>query len=325
VVIPTHDTRELTLSCLASLAAARPAPTEVIVVDDGSRDGTADAVAASYPAVRLLRHQQPRGFTAAANAGAALARGDLLLLLNSDTEVAPDALAALHEAFAADPRLGVAGAALYYPDGRPQWSGGAAPTALWLLALASGVAFRLGAWAPWRRLRPVSGHGGRRSVAWVTGAALCIRREAWAAAGPLDPRFALYAQDLDLCLQARRLGWEVAVVPESRVVHHHGASVGGVAGVTGARHNPAMLWSDLVRAATKHRGPAGGRRTAALLRVGGAVRRGLLGLAALGGGEARRGAADERRLLREAAAAAATAAAHPRESLPAGAERSTTR
>src|SRR6476659_5379919 len=110
VVIPTHDTRELVLACLAALAAALPPPDETIVVDDGSSDGTAAAVAASYRGVRLLRHERALGFTAAANAGAALATGDLLLLLNSDTAPVPEALGALLAAFRDDARLGIAGA-----------------------------------------------------------------------------------------------------------------------------------------------------------------------------------------------------------------------
>ncbi len=327
VVVPTQDTRELTLRCLASLAAARPAPAEVVVVDDGSRDDTAQAVAASYPALRLLRLQEARGFTAAANAGMALARGGLLLLLNSDTEVAAEALGALLDAFATAPSLGIAGAALVYPDGRPQWSGGLAPRPLWLVALGSGLAFRLGGLRFWRRLRPVSGHRDR-PVEWVTGAALAVRREVWQAVGPLDPRFVLYAQDLDLCLRARAQGWQVAVVPACRVVHHHGATVAAGAGVAAARHHAPLLWADLVRWAGKGGGFAAARRTATLLRAGGALQRLLLLLAGLRGRHSWRRAAAERRMLREAAAAARAAVAATRStaaSLPPDPERSTTR
>ncbi|HEV8241184.1 MAG TPA: glycosyltransferase [Thermoanaerobaculia bacterium] len=319
VVIPTHDTRELVLACLAALAAAVPPPDEIILVDDGSGDGTAAAVAASYPAVRLLRHERPLGFTAAANAGAALATGDLLLLLNSDTEPAPEALGALLAAFSDDPRLGVAGAALTYPDGTPQWSGGRAPDARWLFALGSGIAQRLGGFAPWRRRRPVSGHGGGE-VEWVTGAALAIRRSLWHELGGFDPRFELYAQDLDLCVRARERGWRVAVVAASRVVHHHGATIGQAsrdlaAGEGGkaltARADAPRLWADLVRWAAKRRGPAAGRRAARWLRLGGAVQRGLLACDALRGDAARQRARALRRVLRVAAQAAREAAAAP--------------
>ncbi len=318
VVIPTHDTRELTLACLAALAAAAPPPDEVVLVDDGSSDGTAAAVAASYPAVQVLRHERPRGFTAAANAGAAMASGDLLLLLNSDTEVAVDALGALLAAFRADAGLGVAGASLVYPDGRAQWSGGHAPRPLWLLALGSGIAYRLDRWPRWRRRRPVSGHRGGE-VDWVSGAALAVRRPLWSELGGFDPRFALYAQDLDLCLRAGARGWRVAVVATSRVVHHHGATVGkrggrgeaaaGEAAVpTIAHHDAALLWADLVRSATKQGGARAGRATARWLRLGGWIQRALLALAALRGGEERQRAREERRALQAAFAAAREAA-----------------
>jgi GT2 family glycosyltransferase len=304
VVIPTHDTRELVLACLASLAAADPPPREIVVVDDGSSDGTAAAVEASYPAVRLLRHAAPRGFTAAANAGAALATSELLLLLNSDTAVERGAVGALAAAFAAAPRLGVAGAALTYPDGRAQWSGGRAPRPLWLLALASGLPRRLDELGRWPR-RPVSGHRGE-AVEWVTGAALATRRSLWQSLDGLDPRFALYAQDLDFCLRAGAAGWQVAIVPACRVVHHHGATIGRQ--VAGRQHTP-LLWADLVRWARKQGGGAGARRAARRYRLGGALQRALLRLAALRGGAAAARARRESATFR-AAAAAARAAAH---------------
>jgi GT2 family glycosyltransferase len=316
VVVPTHDTRELTLRCLAALAAADPPPAEVIVVDDGSSDGSAAAIAASYPATRLLRHRDARGFTAAANAGLALARGDVLLLLNSDTEVAPGAPGELVAALAA-PRLGIAGAALTYPDGRPQWSGGDAPGALWLFAMASDLPRRLARVRAWRRVRPMSGHRGG-DVDWVTGAAMAIRREVWEAAGPLDGRFAFYAQDLDLCLRARALGWRVAVVPAARVMHHHGATVSAGGRVIEAGHDPALLWADLVRCAARHGGPSGGARAARSLRLGGALQRLLLLPRAALPGDAGRRARRLAGVLRQAALAARRAAGEDAAAPPRG-------
>lgn len=257
VVIPTHDTRELTLACLESLARAglpHPSDTEILVVDDGSRDGTADEVPARFPAVRLLRNEPAQGFTRAANRGLAQARGEVVLLLNSDTEVEPGGLEALLSRFDAEPRTGVVGAALHYPDGSPQWSGGEEPTLLWLFGLASGLPPLLARLPLYRRAKPLAPPaGGPRSVGWVTGAALAIRRAAWQAAGPLDERFRLYAQDLDLCVRVRQAGWEVEIVPELRVLHHHGATIGRGAGTLGRQH-PELLWSDLLRWAGKHRG-----------------------------------------------------------------------
>ena len=243
------------------------------MVDDGSRDGTAEAIAGN-PALRhvsLLRSEEGTGFTRAANRGLSAARGGLLLLLNSDTEIETGGLAALRAAFAADSSLGAAGAALSYPDGRPQWSGGAAPSDLWLFGLASGLPTLFGRLAPYRRARPLRRAG---EVDWVTGAALAIRRvalEPMAPPGPLDERFRFYAQDLDLCLTLRNAGWKIAIVPGFRVRHHHGATIGRDAGASSDQKHPELLWTDLLRCAEKHRGAGAGSARRALL-AGAALR-----------------------------------------------------
>src|SRR5437764_10842555 len=113
VVIPTHDTRELTLACLASLYRSAVPGMEVIVVDDASGDGTTEAVRERFPAAIVLRHEAAQRFTRAANAGLARAQGEILLLLNSDTEVEPGGLAELIAVFHREPELGIAGALLH--------------------------------------------------------------------------------------------------------------------------------------------------------------------------------------------------------------------
>lgn len=271
IVIPTHDTRELTLRCLESLAASPLPGMEVIVVDDASQDGTTEAVRERHPEVTVLRHAAPLRFTRAANAGLARARGDLLLLLNSDTEVLPGGLERLPEIFAPEPRLGIAGALLHYPDGSPQWSGGREPTLAWFFALASGLPALLARLPLYRRARPLAPDA-PLAVDWVTGAALAIRRQAWEAAGPLDEGFRFYAQDLDLCLRVRRAGFAVEVRPDFRVLHHHGATIGRDPGAHRRQH-PELLWSDLLRWARKHRGAAWAARAEAALRAGARLRR----------------------------------------------------
>jgi len=270
VVIPTHDTRELTLRCLGSLGAARD-DVETIVVDDGSRDGTAEEVGRRHPAVRVLRNPSALGFTASVNRGLREARGALLFLLNSDTEVDGETLPRLEEAFEASPRLGAGGASLRYPDGRPQWSGGHAPTSAWLFALASGLPALLSRLPGYRRLHPLAAEA-RGEVDWVTGAAMAIRRTAWEEVGPFDEGFAFYCQDLDYCLRLRTAGWEVRLIPGMRVLHHAGATIGKTSGALKARQHPGLLWADLVRLARKHEGAEAARKTAATLRLGGRLR-----------------------------------------------------
>lgn len=277
IVIPTHETRELTLRCLDSLGAYAPASSEVIVVDDASTDGTADAIRRRHPAVQIVSLSRGRGFTIAANRGMAAAHGELLFLLNSDTEVEADTIPRLLAAFEGLPRLGVAGVELRFPDGRPQWSAGHVPTPLWLFGLASGMARTLAYVPGYRRLKPEG--GARARVDWVSGAAMTVRRQAWTAVGGFDERFHFYCQDLDLCLRVLAAGWTVEVVSGARVTHLVGATIGQRAGSASDRSHPALLWTDLVRWAAKHGGPGGDRTTARVLRLGGAIRVGARTLA----------------------------------------------
>ncbi len=264
VVIPTHDTRDLTLRCVQTLEAEGTDGLEIVVVDDGSSDDTAEALAAAHPRVRVVRNVAAAGFTRAANLGMAQAHGDVLLLLNSDTEVASGSFAPLLAAFERDPRLGAAGAALHYPDGSPQWSGGRAPTLLWLFGLASGLPPLLARLPSWRRVKPVGAPAGQ--VEWVTGAALALRRQAWEEAGGFDERFRFYGQDLDLCLRLGDAGWKIELVPGLRILHHHGATIG-------SKSQLELLWTDLLRWARSYRGAGFARRAALALRSGAALRR----------------------------------------------------
>jgi N-acetylglucosaminyl-diphospho-decaprenol L-rhamnosyltransferase len=269
VVIPTHDTREITLRCLASLEPWTADGVEVVLVDDGSRDGTAEAVQGRFPAVGVLRSATARGFTASANEGLAAARGELLLLLNSDTEVEPATLPHLFAAFEADPQLGAAGAVLTNPDGSPQWSGGPEPTLSWLFLLASGLGAGLGRVPGYRLVRPLDADS-RGAVDWVTGAAVAIRREAWEAVGPMDVRYRFYAQDLDFCLSLRDAGWHVGVATGFRVMHLGGATIAQRPGATKSA-NPALLWADLLTWAEKRKGAHWARTARRWMALGGGL------------------------------------------------------
>jgi GT2 family glycosyltransferase len=273
VVIPTHDTRELTLRCLASLWLCDPQPDEVIVVDDGSSDDTAHYVLRKYPRHVVVRLPRNEGFSVAANHGMARASGDLLLLLNSDTELEPISLGAVFGAFADHPDLGIAGAALKHPNGAPQWSGGRRPTPMWCFALASGIPALLGRVPGWHRLRPPSGSGGGR-VDWVAGSAMVVRRSVWEEVGPFDLGYRFYCQDLDLCMSAVDAGWKIEILPGFKVLHHHGGTISESGGSAGSAH-PEFMWTDLLRFARKRRGPAGARKSTRALQIGGRLR--LLG------------------------------------------------
>jgi len=244
VVIPTFDTAAMTLRCCRAVLGAF----EVIVVDDGSRDGTAELLARAAPQVRVIRLEANRGFAVAANRGVSEANGEGILLLNSDAIVEPGALNAFAEAFANDPKLGIAGARLLNEDGTPQWSGGATPTLAWIIAAVTG----LGRFA---RIFRRKGNEQIRDVDWVSGAAMAFRREVWRDAGPLSERYRFYCQDLEFCLRGRAAGWTVRIVDDARVTHGHGRTI---APGHPRRHDPAKLRDDLLTWGTAHYGKAWG-------------------------------------------------------------------
>jgi GT2 family glycosyltransferase len=251
VIIPTYDTAEMTLVCCASVVAALPNDAEVMVVDDGSTDDTAPRISEAFPSVTILRQPVNRGYSAAVNAGVSASRGELVLLLNSDTRIAAGTLDAYAKAFEDDPELGVAGAQLINAGGSQQWSAGAVPTMLWMTVAVSGVATLT---RPFRR--------GRRTengeVGWVSGAAMAFRRRVWDTAGPLCEDFRFYAQDLDFCVRARRAGWKVRLLPHVRVEHRHG---GTIAKTTALSYAPDLLWLDLLTWGRGEYGDAWARRT----------------------------------------------------------------
>jgi hypothetical protein len=274
IVIPTHNTRDLTMACLRSIEHAAPQstqPPEVILIDDGSVDDTTARVREHFPRVRIISHATATGFTIAANDGLREASGELLLLLNSDAEIYADTLPRLQQAFADDPRLGAAGAALHFPDGSPQWSGAAEPGMVWIFTLTTGLAGVLQRIPGYRKLRPLDAPR-TPPVDWVTGAAMAIRRAAWNEVGPLDERFHFYAQDLDFCMRLRDAGWNVSLVAEARVLHHGGVSIGKRSGIVRMRYNPELLWTDFVRFYEKRYGPERARLFARVMRAGGWMR-----------------------------------------------------
>lgn len=274
VVVPTLDTRILTSECVEAVLASRvPAGVdlEVIVVDDGSRDGTAEALA-GRSGVRVLRNEQPTGYSRAVNRGAAEATGDLLVFLNSDTKIEGSSLGSVLDAFEAEAALGIAGAALTYPDGTPQWSGGREPGLVWLLAQASGAPAALGRLPLWRRAKPL--HPPEvAAVAWVSGAAMAVRASLWREIGPFETSYRFYGQDLEFCLRAGDGGWRVRIVPGFRVVHHHGATISSKEeGTVLGNADLGRLWSDLLLWTGRRRGAAYARWARAAILLGSGLR-----------------------------------------------------
>ncbi len=276
IVIPTRNTKDLTLRCLdtlfAPLIAEAPLRFEVIVVDDGSDDGTLESIAERHPQVITLRTAQNQGFSSSANRGLHRARGAFLLLLNSDTELPAGSLDALLQAVSHLEPWRILGAQLFYPNGEAQWSGGSVPTRWWLSALAGGFA----EWGLWHLIRSrnrPSGHREEstrlRAMGWVTGAAMAFSAETWSRFGPLDESFSFYAQDLDFCYRVRQGGGGVAILPTFRVLHHLGASIGErtISARLDFLWSDLLLWVEKAHGASQRRSWARTMRWAATLRL----------------------------------------------------------
>jgi GT2 family glycosyltransferase len=260
IVIPTFDTASMTLGCCRAVLTSMPADSEIIVVDDGSSDGTAELLRREVPQARVIQLPSNRGFSAAANWGVGAAGGRIILLLNSDAMVEAASLGALVAAFDRDPALGVAGARLVNLDGTPQWSGGTTPTLPWIIGVVSGA-------GPLARFFRAPGNATRR-IDWVSGAAMAFRSEVWKDAGPLDERFLFYCQDIEFSLRAREAGWEVRIVDESRITHGLGRTVAPHS----LGHDPELLWSDLLSWGRSHYGAAWGMAARLMLIAAAAMR-----------------------------------------------------
>ncbi len=233
VLVVTWNVRRLTLECLRRVfAAAAELPLEVVLVDNASSDGTADAVAAEFPQVRLIRNEQNLGFPRANNQASAIARGRYLLYLNADALVEPGTLRACVQELERDPRVGMVGCRLVYPDGRTQYE--CARRTYRLRDLAAEV-FYLHMFFPHNRLFGYQlmgewDHLGRRDVEMISGAFMMARREVVEGLGGLAEEFFMYHEDQAFCLRARRLGWVIRYLGDVVTVHVSGQSTGKKAG-----------------------------------------------------------------------------------------------
>lgn len=226
IVVLSWNTRELLTACLESLRAVTgEIPFEVIVVDNASGDGSADAVAEQFPEMQLVRNEANEGYAIGNNIGAARARGEYLLLLNSDTEMAPGVLAALAGFLDEHPQHAACAPRMNHPDGRPQLSCKRFPT------LMTAVFFDtvFDRWFPNNKTIPryfmqEFDHTTSRDVDQPPAAALMVRRESWERLGGFDPELWLFFNDVDLCRRLAAEGRKIAYVAEVAILHHEGAS-----------------------------------------------------------------------------------------------------
>lgn len=227
VIVVSYNTRTLTLAALRTLfAQTRQTRMRVVVFDNASSDGSADAIAAEFPEVELIRSPDNVGFAKANNIVAAEAETEWLLLLNPDTEVHDGAVDKLMDFARAHPDAGIYGGRTVFPDGTlniascwmrmTPWSVFCKTLGLSALAPNSEL-FNPEAMGGWKRDTV-------RHVDIVVGCFFLIRRELWDRLDGFDLRYFMYGEEADLCLRAARLGYRPMITPDAEIMHIVGAA-----------------------------------------------------------------------------------------------------
>ncbi|NBV86246.1 MAG: glycosyltransferase family 2 protein [Verrucomicrobia bacterium] len=276
VVIVSFNTRRMTLRCLAAIKpelAARRA--EIFVVDNGSNDGSAAAVRAAFPEVQVISEEKNIGFGAANNHAMRMARGEFILLLNSDAFVRSGAVENLLAYLEANPKFAAVGPRLVNADGSLQAScfRFPSPARVWCENLGFSRLFPnhgiFGDYSRWKHDHP-------RRVEFVSGACMLVRRSVVKEIGGFDESFFLYAEETDWQRRMRNASWDIGFTPAATVMH-----IGGASG----RDTPAQInrhfFESLHRYELKHHGVAGLLSLRCAMSIGCSLRAVLWGLAAL--------------------------------------------
>jgi hypothetical protein len=234
VIIVNWNGLEDTLNCLSSLGKIRHKGIniEIIVVDNGSRDGSAAEIRRIYPDVTLIEKRDNLGFSGGSNAGIRKAiadKADYFWLLNNDTSVDPDALEQLVSVFR-DPENGIAGSKIYFAAGHEyhhdRYSSGDLGKVIWY---AGGMIDWKNMYASHRGVDLVDSGQYDLSVEtdFITGCSMMIRKEIIHKIGLFDNGLYLYLEDVDYCLRAKAAGFRLIYVPRSVIWHLNAGSSSG--------------------------------------------------------------------------------------------------
>lgn len=208
VVVVNYNGQKYLNTCLSSLADQSAVDFEVIVVDNGSTDGSENTVRTCLPGARLIRLQTNRGYSGALNEGIVLAKGDYILALNNDTILDRHFIENIRSEMQADATIGMCASKMLLPDGRINSTG--------ICISRSGAAWDRGMFQP---------DNGQfdcpDEVFGPCGGAALYRRKMLDEIGYFDEDFFLYMEDVDVAFRGRLAGWRCVYVPGAVVIHHH--------------------------------------------------------------------------------------------------------
>ncbi|MEJ5198545.1 MAG: glycosyltransferase family 2 protein [Anaerolineae bacterium] len=218
IIIPNYNGRRFLPTCLDAVARQTydRGKTEIILVDDASTDDSVPFVRQHYPEVLIVQMPRNSGLAAACNAGARSARGDLLVMLNNDTEAEPDWLAALVESALAHPQAAAIASKMLLFDRRDTLHNAGDVMGV------DGIPRNRGVWE-----RDTGQYDADLEVFGGCGGGVAYRRTAWEQAGGFDERLFMYLEDVDLAWRLQLLGWRAVFAPRARLYHHLSATGGG--------------------------------------------------------------------------------------------------
>lgn len=219
VIIPNYNGLRFLPVCLDALRAQTypAALTEIILVDDASTDESVPFVRAHYPEVQVVQLARNSGLAAGCNAGARAARGELLVMLNNDTEAEPGWLAALVETAQANPAAGAIASKMLLFDRRDTLHNAGD------LMGADGIPRNRGVWE-----LDTGQYDDQPEIFGGCGGGVMYRRAAWEGVGGFDERLFMYLEDVDLAWRLQLTGWRAVFAPAARLYHHLSATGGGV-------------------------------------------------------------------------------------------------
>jgi GT2 family glycosyltransferase len=226
IVIVSWNTREILRDCLASIYEnAAPEEFQIIVVDNDSADGSAEMVKEQFPKVDLIVNDDNLCFAAANNVGFKIAKGDYILLLNSDTIVLGDALQKTLAYAQSKPDYGIVSCKILNEDHSLQ------PNCFMLPSFLNSVLFLTGMY----KLFPNSKFFGRAEMTWwdyaneidveaLKGCFMLVRKEALDQVGGMDEQFFMYSEEIDWCYRFSKQGWKLGFYPDASIIHLGGVS-----------------------------------------------------------------------------------------------------
>ncbi len=242
-IIVNWNTKDLLVQCILSLKKSGfQGRLEILVVDNGSQDGSVEFIREHFPEVCLIPNKENLGFAKANNLGIQKSSGRYLCFVNSDVVVLGDCLAKLCDFMDQHPSVGIVGPRVLKPDLTVQDSCRKFPSPMTAFCDLAGPLWG-GKLGRCREHMTEFAHDKLISVDSLVGCFLFVRRQALEESGCFDERFFIYSEETDLCRRFRDKGWEIVFSPDASIIHHHGAS---------SSKDPGRFFVELYRSKIKY-------------------------------------------------------------------------